>query len=297
MANGAALKGKTPFRGFITGYPGGGKTGCIASLLNAGYKVRMINMDGNIQSLVDYCDEKALDNLDIVVVQDKMRNGDKYFETVGLPTAFNEAVKLASHWKYTDPDTGELVDLGRPADWGSDTVLVLDNNSDMGEAALRRAIKMSNKTPGSMTSATWGMAVADQTAFLKLLAASSNKYHLLVLAHLRMISPEDFIKQGDDAAVVEKKLEAIQNSMIPTRLYPVAITKDLSTKIHKELPTMILCEQKEKLGKMGRYIRTVGGPELDLKIPSPNVKAEYPLETGLATIFEAMGYKAPGFEK
>lgn len=286
------LKGNTPFRGFIVGYPGGGKTGAIASLVNAGYKVRMIDMEGNYQSLVDYCDPSKLDNLDIVTVQDRLRNADKYFEPIGIPSAFNDAVKLATHWKYKDPD-GNEVDLGRPDEWGMDTVLVLDSNSAMGEAALRRAIKMSNKTPGNLTSAVWGSAVADQTSFLKLLAAEKNKYHLIVMAHLRMISPEDFIKQGDDEAVTEKKLEAISQSMIPTRLYPVAVTKDLSTKIHKELPTMILAEKKEKIGKTGRFLRTVSGSELDLKIPSPNVKAEYPLETGLASIFKDMGYKAP----
>lgn len=293
MASASKLKGSTPYRGFHIGYPGSGKTGALASLANAGYKLRIISFEGNYEPLLNYVDAKALPNIDIVTLQDRMRNGDKYVEVMGIPEAFNNAMKLLTEWKYKEDD-GSEVNLGKSADWGLDTVVVIDSLTSLAMAVKARAMKMNNKNPSNMTSAVWGHAVMDLSNFIDVLKRDDKRYHLIINSHKQILGPSDFLAQGDDEAVKEKKLEMIQQGMIPPRIYPVSVTKPNSQNVHGMLPIMLEFDKTSKLGKDVRLIRTVSGPEIDVKIPGKDLKKDYPVETGLADIFQALGYKAPG---
>lgn len=290
MASGKDLQAARPFRGLIVGYPGAGKTGAISSLLNVGYKVRVLDFEGNFDPIINYTKPEALGNLDILTFQDKMRNGDKYIAPVGIPDAFNNSLKAMQDWVTTDAK-GEKVSLGASRDWGLDTVVVMDSLTAQGESAFRRAQIMMNKTPMNTTQAVWGVAVADQINMLKMMMAEKNKFHFITLGHLTMIGPNDIAKDDDD---LTKEIKRETAELLPTRLYPKAVTKNLSQFIHKEFPTMLLAERKMKLGKTQRVLRTDTGEELDLKFPVPNAPAEVPIETGLATLFELLGHKAPG---
>lgn len=300
MASGRSLKGSTPYRGFHIGYPGTAKTGALAALLNVGYKVRVLSYEGNFEPLTGFTDDRALDNLDVVVLQDQLSNGEKYMEPVGIPSAFNNGMKMLKEWKYTDAD-GTEVNLGKSADWGMDTVVVIDSLTSLGAAAKRRAIKMSNKNPGNMTSAVWGAAVSDVNNMIEVLKADTKKYHLIINSHKQILGPADFLNQNDDkeenADIKEAKLKMIADGMIPPRVYPVGVTKPSSQTIHGNLPTMLEFVKTTKLGRDVRLINTVGGDEIDVKIPVKGLKKEYPIETGLAEIFAAMGYVPPGFPK
>lgn len=279
----------------IVGYPGGGKTGAVASLLNAGYKVRLVDFEGNYQPLLAFTDPDKLANLDIVTFQDKLMMGPSGPEPEGIPQAFNNAMKMLKHWKYDDD--GTEVDLGKSAEWGPDTVVVVDSMTALGEVSMRRARKMMNKNLTNTTAAVWGMAVEDQMAFIKTLNADKNRYHVVVLAHLQMIGPETPMTTNSESQDIKdlKEQMAIEKAeLIPTRLYPRAVTKNLSTVIHKEFSSMIIAERKVKPGnKIERVLRTISGEELDTKMPARNVEAAYPLDTGLATIFAKLGAKAP----
>lgn len=295
MANAASLLGKTPYRGIHIGWPGSGKTGALASLADAGYKIRVLDYDGNFQPLIGYVDPRALPNIDIVTLQDRLRNGDKYMEVVGIPEAFNNGLRMMQEWKYKDEETGEETNLGKSAEWGLDTVVVVDTLTALAKAAKNRAMKMNNKTPANMTSAVWGHAVADVTNFLELLKAERNGFHLIINSHKQILGPQDFVAQGDDDVVKEKKLEMIADGMIPPRIYPIGVTKPSSQSVHGMVPTMLEFVKTTKLGKDVRLINTMAGPEIDVKIPVKGLKSSYPIETGLIEIFRAMGFKDPGF--
>lgn len=293
MASLKNLKAHTPYRGFHIGYPGSGKTGALASLANAGYKIRGLSYEANYEPLVNYADDRA--DIDIVVLQDRMRNGDKYVEVMGIPEAFNQGLNLMKEWKYKDDD-GNEVNLGKSSEWGPDTVVFVDALGSLSAAAKARAMKMNNKTPSNMTSAVWGHAVADVNNFIELLKSDKNRFHLIINAHKQILGPGDFMAQGDDDAVKEKKLEMIRDGMIPPRIYPIAVTKPQAQSVHGMLPIMLEFEKTTKQGRDMRVINTVGGVQIDVKIPGKNLKSSYPIETGLADIFEALGYKAPGFK-
>lgn len=286
----------------IAGWPGGGKTGAIAALLNAGYKVRMIDFEGNYKPLLAFTDRDMLKNLDIFTVADDLK-GDhkemgKAIEPSGIPTAFNSALRmLQEEWKYPGAD-GTEVNLGRSREWGSDTVLVIDSMTSMGEASFRRARKMMNKTAANTTAAVWGAGVDDQIALIQALKHPKRKHHLIFLAHLQMIGPDVpmFTKDDEQTGMKEIKSQIAEEraALMSTRLYPRAITRNASQVIAKEFPVLIQAERVIRKGQPVRVLRTVSGEELDLKFPAKNYKPEYPIETGLAEMFELLGAKAPG---
>lgn len=300
MASGTQLLvAGTAARCLIVGWPGSGKTGSVCALLNAGYKVRMIDFEGNYAPLTAFTDPRGLANLDILTFQDRYHDNGSYLEPIGIPSAFNDALKALQEWKYADAN-GQIVNLGKSADWGPDTVVVVDSLTALGEACFRRARKMMNKTPRNTTAAVWGAAVDDQIHFLQKLNAETNRYHVVVLGHLQMIGPQAPMSSKDEESEVKDlKMQAAVEAadLLPTRLYPRAVTKNASMAIHKEFPTMLLAERRVRLHKTVRVLTHQAGTELDLKFPVKNPEIEYPIETGLASIFEKLGAKAPGWPK
>ncbi len=292
MTNAVALKASTPARIMIVGYPGSGKTGALACLANAGYKLRVIDFDGNLEPLLLHLDKRALPLMDAIHFEDPLRSANKFIEVSGTPTAFNDALKALKHWITTD-ENGEEVDLGRSCDWGPDTVVVVDSLTSMGTAAFNRTLKVCNRTPVNCTRQIWGSAMSDQDAAIRIMRGEGTRYHLVVLAHLKIIGPKD-IEQSDSD--VTKQLKAQLADIVPTRLFPSALGRQLSPEIGGRLPTLILAEAQTRANSTKRVLVTEPRPELDLKVPVKGIPKTLPIESGLLTIFEALGHKAPGFE-
>jgi hypothetical protein len=285
MANAAKLAAKKPVRAMLVGYPGAGKTGALASLANAGYKIRMIDFDGNTDPLLAFTKPEFLHNIDIVTLEDKLRKGQKFIETAGIPTAFTDGLSLMDRWKYKDED-GTEVDLGKSADWGCDTIVVLDSLTAMGIAAMRRVENLLNKTPLNRTQQLWGVSAGEQEAFIEKLTSDKNRFHVIVLAHIKMVGPKD-IASGDSE--LTKDLKARAGDLIQTRYFPSALGWALPQTIGQHFPTLLSVELKHKGGsKINRVIRTIPRPDLDIKAPAPDMPDEVPVEDGMLKIFQAL---------
>lgn len=286
MANAARLSVGSKATILEVGYPGAGKTGSLACLVDAGLKLRILAFDksANMQPLFQFVKDKdKLSNVDIVFLEDKLRNGAKFVEPVGIPTAFADGLKLMDRWKYTYQ--GEEVDLGMSKDWGPDTVVVLDSLTAMGECAKRRAMVMLNKTPLNMTQQCWGLAMADQMAFLDKLTSSANRFHLVVLAHLKSVGPQDI--QASDSDVTKSIKEQLAE-VIPTRLYPSALGKENARQVASLFSCVLLVEPEYGPGsKVRRVLRSIPRPELDLKLPA-NVPDKLDITDGLLTVLTAL---------
>lgn len=290
-----ARKMTSPYRGFHMGYPGSGKTGAIVSLAKLGYKIRILDFTGNYMPITTYMDDSC--DIDIVLLQDKMIDDDRNIVPDGKPTALRRATKLLKEWKYEED--GKEINLGKSEDWGLDTIVVIDELTSMGYAARNRAMALANRTPDNMSSAVWGMAVADTVNIIKI--ARSKNHHLIINCHKQLLGASDFTAQSgkseDSKAIAQLINEEIKEmkdeGLIKTRFFPVGPTKNSSQTIHGELPIMLEFEKIEKLGKQQRIIKTEGNELIDTKIPGVGLKKEYPIETGLADIFSALGYKAP----
>lgn len=288
MANAAILAGQaTPIRAMVLGYPKSGKTGAIAPLIDAGFKLRIIDFDGNLDPMFQFVKDKSkLANVDVLSFEDKMRIGAQYQEPLGIPTAFADALKSFDKWVSVDPVDGSVTDLGSSKDWGPDTIVVLDSLTEMGNAALNRVMKLMNKNPLNATWRVQGVAQKEQEEFAKRLTSKANKFHVLALAHLKMVGPKD-IEQGDDDYTKELKKRA--GSIVATRLYPSALGQALPPVIGSHFPTLLLVEPRFRPGnKVERVITAVPRPELDLGIPHPDLVGELPISTGLLDVFKAL---------
>lgn len=284
MAKGSTLLANSAVRAMLVGYPGAGKTGSLSCLLNAGFKIRFLDFDGNLEPLILHADPAKLDNLDVLHFEDKMRIGQGFHEPIGIPTAFADALKAMDHWKYKD-ESGQEVDLGHSKDWGPDTIVVLDSLTAMGEASMKRAMKLMNKTPMNNTDRVWGLAMAEQAEFIKRLTSTNNRHHVIVLAHLKMIGPKD-IRSGDNQ--LTQKIKEEVGSLIETRLFPSALGWQLPQQIGGEFPTLLEVTTKIKAGKVSRVIRTLPRPELDVKLPASITESELDISDGMLHIFKAL---------
>lgn len=284
MAKGSTLLANTAVRALLVGYPGAGKTGALACLIDAGFKMRFLDFDGNLEPLLLHADASKLDNLDVLHFEDRMRIGSAFHEPVGIPTAFSDALKAMDHWKYKDGE-GNEVDLGKSDEWGPDTIVVLDSLTAMGEASMKRAMKLSNKTPMNNTDRVWGLAMGEQAEFIKRLTRTSNRFHVIVLAHLKMIGPKD-IRHGDSS--LTQKIKEETGSLIETRLFPSALGWQLPQQIGGEFPTLLEVTASVKAGHVKRVIRTVPRPELDVKLPAILEAKELDIKDGMLHIFNAL---------
>lgn len=274
--------------GLIVGFPGAGKTSALPCLLNAGFKMRVLCFDkrSNMAPWAAYSDPAALERLDIVVLDDRLRQGRECMEPAGKPTAFLTGHSLLDHWKHDD------VDLGKPSEWGPDTILVLDTITSLGEAAMRWVLHRENRTIKTRRDSDYYQAMLEQQAFLSRVTYSGNSCHTLVLAHKRLMGPPA-VRKGDEnlAGVVEKK-EAMAN-LVETRWYPSLLGQDPPKMAGRDFGFIALVDV-EKIGRdrVRRRITAAARPDIDTKMPG-DIPDSLPVDNGLLTVFEALGHKPP----
>lgn len=234
-----------------------GKTGSLVSLVKAGYKLRILDLD-NLLDILKYlilkeCPEN-IGNVEFRTIRDKRKMGPTGPVIDGPPKAFIESIKMLDHWKY------EGTDLGKPGTWGPDCILVMDSLSRFCDSAYDFREPL---TPHGDNRATYGDAQDAVEATLATLTSDAFKTNVIVICHGTIIDLPDGTR----------------------KIFPQGVGKALSPKIPQYFPTYI--RYKNLGGK--RTIQTVSDPMIDLANANPTgVAKEYPVETGLADIFAAL---------
>src|ERR1700743_2516431 len=98
----------------ILGDAKSGKTTSLVSLVAAGYKLRILDLDNLLDPLKEAILARCPDliaNVEFATLRDKRKAGAQGPVIDGTPKAFVSAVKLIDHWKEGDTD------LGRPTEW------------------------------------------------------------------------------------------------------------------------------------------------------------------------------------
>ena len=235
-----------------------GKTGSLVSLVKAGYKIRVLDMDNLLHPLKyfiqDQCPEK-IDNVSFLTFRDKYKSSPSGPVIAGRPTAFVNALKSLDSWKDGD------VDYGSPAEWGPDTILVIDSLSRLCDACydfnFAIAASEGGKYDGRAVYYSSQKAIEDVIANLTSPNFATN---IIVIAHVTYIDMPDGTKKG----------------------FPQSIGQALSPKIGQYFSTVVLFSNKG--GK--RTIQTNSTPLIDLANPAPfAMQPSYPIETGMADIF------------
>lgn len=244
-----------------------GKTGSLVSLVKAGYRLRILDLD-NLLDILKYkvleeCPEN-LANVEFRSVRDKYKATPGGTMIDGKPKAWTDSIKLLNNWKYTD-ESGEEIDYGNPANWGPDTILVIDSLSRWCDAAydFHEAMIPRGKSGDYDGRAVYGNAQDDVEKQLAMLMSDSIKTNVIVIAHGTYMDLPDGTK----------------------KIFPQGVGQKLSLKIPQYFPNYI--RYKNKAGK--RTIQVESDAMIDLANTRPNtLNKELPIETGLAEFFSAL---------
>lgn len=250
----------------LIGDSGAGKTGALASLVKAGYKLRILDFDNglDILRLVVGRDAKdKLGNVEYRYLRDKYKSSDLGPILDGAPKAFTTAVKMLDKWTYTDDD-GKPVDFGNPSTWGPEVILVLDSLTFLSEAAFNWAEMMQASSKNQDRRQIFYVAQQKIEAILAMLSGKPFNTNVIVTAHIRYSTKDDGTMKG----------------------FPNAIGSALGPTIPAYFNSMALVTKTGSSGDIKRVIQTASTSLLDLKNPAPfSMEASLPLETGLATFF------------
>lgn len=244
-----------------------GKTGSLVSLVKAGYKLRILDLD-NLLDILKYkileeCPSK-IDNVEAATIRDKLKTGPTGAVIDGKAKAWISAIKLCDNWKYTDED-GTEIDLGKPSDWGSDCILVVDSLSRLCDAAydFHEAMIPRGKSGDFDGRAVYGNAQDDVEKFIALLTSKHFNVNVIVIAHGTYIDLPDGTK----------------------KIFPQGVGQKLSPKIPQYFPNYI--RYKNSAGK--RTIQLTSDAMIDLANTNPAaLDKSLPIETGLAEFFAVL---------
>jgi len=239
------------------GDSGTGKTGSLASLALAGYKLRVLDMDNGLSSLREYIakdDPAKLELVDYETRRDKYKSGPGGPVIAGQPRAYVEATKLMTQWS----------DGTIPAEWGEDTIFVLDSLTHFSNAAFEWAKGMN---PLSREPRQWySQAQKSIETVLALLTSEAFEANVVVISHVKYIEQNGVLK-------------GVANS-IGQALGPI---------IPSYFNTMMLAEMAGSGKNVRRVIKTRPTNLIALKNPAPfKVQDTYPLETGMIELFNKL---------
>lgn len=268
MPNLSDLRTNKPIKMLLIGDSGNGKTGALASLAKAGYKLRILDFDNGLEVLAyhlkgvkDKDGAEAISNIKYETLIDNLKSIGNKIVPVGQPVAFSNALNLLDKWK--PPIASE--DLGSPATWGTDTILVIDSLTFMSSAALRRVLAMQMRSGDQPQIQDWGQAMANIEDTLNILYGDTIKCHVIITSHIVYIEQEGGINKG----------------------YPSTLGNKLPPKIGRYF-NQILHMQKKGSGSLSkRVILTQPDSNIDVKSPIPGLPKELSLESGLADFFAA----------
>jgi hypothetical protein len=241
----------------LSGDSGSGKSGALASLVGAGYKLRILDMDNGLDALKTYVEKDwphLLDTIEFRTLRDNVVT-TAAGPMVRKPTAFVTAMKMLDNWKYDDTD------LGRPAEWGADCILTLDTLSFLSDAAFDWAKGLN---PSAKDPRQWFYSAQQAVeSCLALLSSAAFQTNVIVCSHVRYSANPDGTNKG----------------------YPNAIGSALGPTIPRYFNHWAQLERKGK----DRFVQTAATNTMDLKNTKPfEMQATYPISNGLAEFFAVL---------
>lgn len=240
-----------------------GKSGSLASLVCAGYKLRILDWDNGLDVLKQFVERDCpgnLENVEFRTLRDKYKASPTGSIIDGPPRAFIEGVRMLDKWKYDDTD------LGIPSEWGSDCILVIDSLTFMSDAAFdwREPLTSKGKSGDYDKRATYKDAQDAIENVLALLTGESMRTNVIVISHVKYIDNPDGTKKG----------------------YPVSVGSALSPTIPRYFNNVVRYTTSPG-GK--REIETVSSAMFDLANSAPfKMPNKFPIATGLADFFAVL---------
>lgn len=272
----------------LIGESGVGKTGSLVSLVKAGFKLRVLDLDNGLDILAnlvkDQCPDK-IDSVEFITVTDKFKNVGGKAVPVNSDV-WPRVIKYMDNWtneaetkkgrdaegkainipiKKGDPD---YFNLGKPAEWGPEAVLVIDSFTLLNSAAMRYILRLNGRPAGPIYESDWGEAQTLVENFLAFVYDEAFQTNVIVIAHVQPRVEKDGTVVG---------------------IFPAALGKALPPKVGRYFNAMLEVRRSGTGNATRRSIHTVPASMLELKNPNPaKVKAQYDISDGLAEYFKAV---------
>lgn len=235
------------------GDSGTGKTGSMVSLLADGYKFKILDMDAGLGYFINEARRQGLGDrlrdVEFETYRDVYVAGPAGVTVKGQPKAATSALSKIQEWSsIQDPKT----------------IFVLDSLSAFGKASFEwaRFLNPTAKDPRQWYHGAQQMV--ENT--LANLTSPLFGMNVLVVSHVNYKEVVEGVHKG----------------------YVNAVGTALGPIIPRYFDTMILAESSGSGKNTKRKIKTLPTGVIDLKIAHPEVEAELPLETGLASIFKKL---------
>ena len=245
-----------PPRILIYGEPASGKTGAIAQLANAGYRILLHDLDQNSRVIGSYLKPNAADVFVNSYSVAKITNTNLF---AGNGMATKQAVdemrrfcKMLEHWKT------ETEDLGPSSSLTSKDVIVIDSGTFLGELLLLAAHE-DPETKRDLRS-LYNVAGKYYAAILDHLCGNKVGASVIVLTHLMQTGDKD-----DQGKIIGK-----------ARDIPVAVGEKMS----KRMPTYFSDIWRLEVDRVGnRSFKTSASDKESLRTSAPHkIKATEPFD-------------------
>lgn len=237
------------------GDSGSGKTGSLVSLVKAGFKLRVLDLDNGLDVLSQFVRHECPDLIEQV---DYITLADKRVGTaagiITTATAYLKAVRFLNKWD----------DESKPSEWGADTVFVLDSLTGLGQAAYAWA---EGQNSGAKDKRQHYFAAQQSVLqLIQLIMSSEFRTNVIIITHI------NWKEQFDDKGNLQDR-----------KGFPSAIGSALGPEIPKYFNTILMADKLGTGKQVQRKIHTLPTAAVDLKNPAPfKIDSTYDLGTGLA---------------
>jgi hypothetical protein len=273
----------------LIGNSGTGKTGALFSLAEAGYNIRLLDLDNGADILLNLAKQSVAKGkpepasriiYETVTEKRKAVNGRPMID--GIPKQWTTAMNFLQHWKVADKidsaDASKVIepgyDLGPTTTWGEKDVLVIDSLTMLSLAAMNHILAINNRLGQPPQQSDWGQAMELIEQMLGLLYSTAIKCNVIVIAHITYVESE--IPGGQ------------------TRGFPNTLGQKLPPKVAMYFNSTVLAATRGQGAGTKRLLITRPDGVIDVKNPAPlNMPGELPIETGLAEFFRVVRGAAP----
>lgn len=264
----------------LIGDPGAGKSGSLASLAEAGYNLRVLDLDSGLDILSNLLrdpkspyDKAALGRVIYETVTDPMKpSGGKLVPVAA--TVWQRSIELLQRWKMSrfegeGATRREVVeyDLGSILAWGPRDVLVIDSLTMLCNGAMNFILKLNARLGQQPHQSDWYAAQQLVESLLQMLYDENVKCNVILISHVTYIGEENGPQHG----------------------YPASLGKALSPKIGRYFNSCLMLKTTGAGANVKRKILTQSTQMVELKNTNPlAVQPEYDIRDGLAQYFAAV---------
>jgi hypothetical protein len=254
------------------GESGTGKSGALASLVIAGYRLWILDFDNGVDIIVAALrDHYKSDPAGLTAALRRVT-----FETIRDEVSLTSGVakiKSATAWKRT----GEIVKSWETEKFTAKDIVVVDTLTTMSEVAFNHALSVNGRLNQRPHDTDYGWMADSVLMFIDALADPDAKYNLIINTHIRYLAGEEVVAPND---------RNVMQAAGQLRGLPNAKGQVIPRNIGKYVNTVVMMKTLGSGGSARRTIVTEPQGVVEVKTSNPfGVKKSYDVKTGMAELF------------